>query len=77
MDFGQALDFLREGWRLRRRGWNGAGMWMVLQKGYPNGIAINQNTAEATGIPQGTVCKFEPYLMLKTVEGSFVPMALI
>ncbi len=36
-------------------------------------IPINKNTSEATGIPEGTVCVFRPYLMMRTVDGSFVP----
>ncbi|MBO2461157.1 DUF2829 domain-containing protein [Actinomadura violacea] len=73
MDFGEALAALRAGDRLTRDGWNGRGMFIVLQAGYPDGIAINANTAQATGIEQGTVCKFRPYLMMRTVDGDFVP----
>jgi hypothetical protein len=73
MDFGYALKALKEGLRVERKGWNGKGMYVVLQKGYPDGIPINKNTAEATGIPEGTVCRFLPYLMMKTVDGAFVP----
>lgn len=64
-DFGWALTQLRQGARVCRDGWNGKGMWLVFQKAYPDGIPINQNTAEATGIEQGTVCEFLPYIMMK------------
>ena len=73
MDFGDALDALRDGCKLARAGWNGPGMFVVLQPGYPDGIGINANTATATGIPQGTVCNFRPYLMMFTADGEFVP----
>lgn len=73
MDFSDALSNLKEGSQVSRLGWNGSGQWVVLQKGYPDGIPINGNTAEATGIEEGTVCVFRPYLMLYTVDGSFVP----
>lgn len=73
MNFGEALDALRSGKRVGRSGWNGKGMWVVLQKAYPQGIPINANTAEATGIPQGTVCVFRPYLMMRCADGAFVP----
>ena len=73
MDFGYALKALKEGLKVERKGWNGRGMYVVLQKGYPDGIPINKNTAEATGLPEGTVCRFLPYLMMKTVDGAFVP----
>jgi hypothetical protein len=72
-DFGWALEQLREGRRLARDGWNGKRMFIVLQRGYPDGIPINRNTSEATGIAEGTVCRFLPYLMMKTVDDSFVP----
>jgi hypothetical protein len=73
MDFGAALGALKAGRRMSRAGWNGKNMFVVYQKGYPDGIAINANTAEATGIPQGTVCTFRPYLMMRTADGEFVP----
>lgn len=75
MDFGQALAALKSGDKIARDGWNGAGQFVVLQAGYPNGIPINRNTADATGILEGTVCVFRPYLMLRTADGSFVPWA--
>ncbi len=31
MDFGRALDALREGLKVQRVGWNGKGMWLKLQ----------------------------------------------
>jgi hypothetical protein len=48
-------------------------MWVVLQKGYPDGIPINKNTAKAIGEDVGTVHKFLPYLMFCTAQGDFVP----
>ncbi|WP_149264317.1 DUF2829 domain-containing protein [Actinomadura sp. K4S16] len=73
MDFGYALARLRDGSRVARAGWDAPGRWVVLQQGYPDGIAINRNTAEATGLPQGTICRFRPYLMLHDSDGAFVP----
>lgn len=76
MDIGEALRAAKASARIARPGWNGRGMWVVYQRGYPDGIAINANTAEATGIPEGTVCVFRPYLMLRAVDGSFVPWVI-
>jgi hypothetical protein len=73
LDFSYALAELKSGSKVSRASWNGPGQWVVLQKGYPDGIAINGNTAQATGIPEGTVCVFRPYLMLATADGSFCP----
>lgn len=73
MDFSDALRKLKEGKKITRDGWNGAGQWVVGQSGYPDGIAINANTAKATGMPEGTIAVFRPYLMLRTSDGDFVP----
>lgn len=73
-DIGWAVREMRyHGGRVRRAGWNGKGMYLVFQKGYPDGIPINANTAQATGIAQGTVCRFLPYVMMCTAGGEFVP----
>lgn len=31
MEFGEAIKALKHGQRVRRRGWNGRGMWLRLQ----------------------------------------------
>jgi len=73
-DIGWAVNEMRhQGGKVARAGWYGKGMFIVFQKGYPDGIPINANTAQATGIPQGTVCKFLPYIMMRTADGAFVP----
>lgn len=73
LGFYGALEAVRYGKKIQRIGWNGRGMFVVYQKGYPEGIAINKNTAEATGLPEGEVHKFLPYLMMCTATGDFVP----
>lgn len=73
MTCGMAIEAAKNGEKVARNGWNGKGMYVVYQKAYPEGIPINKNTAESTGIPVGTVCRFLPYLMLKTADGAFVP----
>lgn len=73
MNFSNALEYAKNGRKITRTSWNGKNQYVVLQKGYPDGIPINGNTSEATGIPVGTVCVFRPYLMIKTVNDEFVP----
>lgn len=73
LDFSGALRLLKSGSKIQRVGWNGKGMWLVYQKGYPEGVQINSNTSQAIGIPEGTVCKFQPYVMMYTAQGDFVP----
>lgn len=73
MNFSVALDLVKSGHKIARIGWNGADQFVVYQKGYPDGININKNTSEALGIPEGTLIKFAPYLMLKNAQGVCVP----
>ena len=72
-DFSVVLKWVKEGHKISRKGWNGKGMFVVYQKGYPDDISVNKNTQDALGVPEGTVCKFLPYLLMKTVQGDFVP----
>lgn len=71
--FSVALEHIKAGRKVCRFGWNGKGMFIVYQKGYPDGIGINENTAKALGLEIGTVCKFLPYIMMRTAQGDFVP----
>lgn len=73
MHIGDAVQNMLEGRRVARSGWNGKGMWLVYQRGYPDGIPINRNTSEATGIPEGSVERFDPYVMMRTAGGTFIP----
>lgn len=72
MDFSKALIEVRLGGsKISRESW-GSDEYVVYQRGYPQGIAINANTSEATGIREGSTIVFGPYLMIWT-EGAFVP----
>ncbi len=70
MNFGQALEHLKQGNKLAREGWNGKGMFVVYQKGYPDGIPCNKQTAEAFHINEGDLFICNPYLQIKNVNGS-------
>ena len=73
MDFSDALKKLKEGKKVCRSGWNGKGMWLALQKGYPDGTPCNKNSSEAYGIPEGDIIKVLPYIAMKTADNCFVP----
>lgn len=68
--FSWALEMMKNGHKIHRSGWNGKGMFAVLQKGYPQGIPCNKQTAEAYGIKEGDLFRCEPYMQLKMVNGS-------
>ena len=71
MNFGLAIESAKKGCKITRRGWNGRGMYVIYRTGYPGGIPCNKNTADAVGIPEGTLFKVCPYLQMKCVDGSF------
>lgn len=70
---GWAVKAMRNGERVRRSGWNGRGMWLALQQGYPTGVAIDDRTATGFAMPAGNMVVFDPYVVMRTVTGSIVP----
>jgi hypothetical protein len=70
MDFGDAIRALKAGRKVARKGWNGKGMFVVYQKGYPNGIPCNKQSAEAWGMKEGEIFRCEPYLQILMTNGS-------
>ncbi len=70
MTFGLAVEALKKGFRVARKGWNGKNMFVVYQKGYPEGIPCNKQTAEAYGYEEGTLFKCRPYLQMRCADGT-------
>lgn len=68
----ETMPAIRAGHKVRRDEWP-LGQYVVMQPGYPAGIGINANTARATGLPEGTMRIFRPYLLLQRPDLSFVP----
>lgn len=68
--FGEAISSLKRGKKVTRKGWNGKGMFVVHQKGYPDGIPCNKQTAVAWGMKEGDLFKCNPYLQIRCVDGS-------
>ena len=63
MTFGHALEALKSGNRVARKGWNGKGMWLMLC--VPDG----DYTLEVTGEIYGRL----PYIYMKTADNKLVP----
>lgn len=61
MKFGEALEWAKKGYRISRYVWNMA-EFVVYQKGYPNGIPCNAQTAAAFGMNVGDKFVCNPYL---------------
>lgn len=70
MTFGLAIEAVKKGQKIARKGWNGKGMFVVYQKGYPQGIPCNKQTAEAWGLNEGDLFICNPYLQIMQVDGS-------
>jgi len=70
MSFGFAIEAVKKGAKIARIGWNGKNMFVVYQKGYPQGISCNVQTAIAWGMKEGDLFKHEPYLQIQMVNGS-------
>lgn len=75
LTFSEALEQLKDGRKLQRQSWidKGQYQWVVRQVGYPQGITLNHGTAQATGLPEGSIQVFEPYFMMYTPWSTFVP----
>ena len=71
MSFGLAIEAMKKGYRVARNGWNGKNMSVAYQKGYPDGIPCNKNTAEAWGMKEGELFKCRPYLQMRCADGTF------
>ena len=70
MNFGQALEKIKSGYRITREGWNGKEMFLFLV----NGSQFEVNRAPLLGIyPEGTVINYRSHIDMKTVNGEIVP----
>ncbi len=60
--FGQALQLLKEGSKVRRKGWNGAGMYLFLVHGFVD--------MEIRNLPEALPVL--PAIVLRTAQDTFV-----
>lgn len=76
MDFGQALNALKQGKKVARSGWNGRGMFIYLVKGTTVTAENLRNEAlEHVGYLQpteDTMVKINSHIDMKTADGSIV-----
>ncbi len=69
-DFGWALNQLRDGKRVGRKGWNGKGMFLFLVPG----STFKVNRPPLLGIyEEGTEIKYHAHIDMKTADGQVVP----
>lgn len=70
MDFGKAIEALKEGRRVAREGWNGKGMFIFLVSG-SNFIVNREPLLSIMG--EGTMVTYRPHIDMKDAEGKVVP----
>lgn len=70
MNFGEALEALKQGKKVAREGWNGKGMFVFLVPG----STFTVNRAPLLGIyPEGTEINYHAHIDMKTAQGYVVP----
>ncbi len=70
MDFGKALQALKEGKRVAREGWNGKGMFLFLVAG--SNFVVNREPLLSI-MGEGTMVTYRPHIDMKDAEGKVVP----
>jgi hypothetical protein len=73
MDFSKALEYLKNGYRVTNKNWNGKGMYVTVMPGYEEGVPANTNTSVAHNVSPGTLVKVRPYLAMKDAQGMIAP----
>lgn len=69
---GRAVKALREGERVRRRGWNGKGMFLVFVPG-TEGVVLRAGTPYARHLGVGTTQAIGPHIDMYTAQGVMQP----
>lgn len=67
LTFGLAIEALKLGKKVARKGWNGADMFLYLVQG--SEFEVNRPPLN-TIYPEGTKVKYRPHIDLKTADGS-------
>jgi hypothetical protein len=70
LDFGRALERLKDGEVVTREGWNGKGMFIYLVQG--STFAVNRPPLSGL-FPEGTEINYRAHIDMKTADGSCVP----
>lgn len=72
LSFGDALEYMKQGSKVARKGWNGKGMWIAYGKGAPK-VAADQfwnQHSHQHAIDNGGYADVDPYIIMKTASGS-------
>ncbi len=70
MNIGGAVDALKHGWRVRRAGWNGKGMFLFLVPG--SVFEVNRQPMLSV-FGAGTMVDYQSHVDMFTAQGTVVP----
>lgn len=69
MTFGDATLMAEQGIKVSRKGWAGSDLYLMIMRGYPEGVPANEATAEAHGVEIGSIIKIRPYWVIVNPKG--------
>ncbi len=70
---GWAVKQLQHGSRVRRSGWNGKGMWLILVPGSKDLTVDEGRPLAQAGLVIGTKFNYLPHVDMWTAQGELVP----
>ena len=79
MNFGEAIEKLKQGSKVTRKGWNGRGMWIVLMPSLylppysTQGTDRKVNDRTAKHIGEDSPLDSQPYIAMWTADGKWQP----
>jgi len=65
MNFGEAVEAMKNSVSVQREGWNGKGMHVYLEEGRHLPLSV--------GIEKGTTRKYDPVICMYTAQGTHQP----
>lgn len=65
MNFGQAIEALKQGKKVSRAGWNGKGMWLILVPGTPMAHMREGSAYQKAGVSE---CEILPHIDMWTTN---------
>lgn len=71
LSFSKALDWLKAGKKVARKGWNGKGMWLYLVPG--SQFKVSEGRPLAAHLPVGEDVTYHAHVDMKTATGDHVP----
>lgn len=70
LNFGEALERIKQGYKVQREGWNGKGMFIFLVAG--STFTVNREPLLSI-MGEGAVVNYRPHIDMKTADGEVVP----